>query len=115
MNSSESCEARSFLNAGNVNFVPVKIVELLADPKFSPSTKKDSNGKIIIIAPYDAQRNLYEHEIQKRGKFEMDSNGDWLPFDKSRVEIRTHQGVQGYEASVVIVDLTRSDTLGMTA
>lgn len=99
-------KARSFLNVGNVNFTLSKVAKLLADRAFSASTKKDSNGKVLIIAPYDARRNLYTHELRKRG--------DWIPFDKSRVEIRTRQRAQGYEASVVVVDLTRSDTPGMT-
>lgn len=114
MNSTESCEARSFCNRGNVNYVLVKVVELLADPRFCPTAKDGKDGKVMIIAPYDAQRSLYIHELQKRGNFEMDSKGNWVPFDKSRVEIRTHQGAQGHEASVVIIDLTRSVTPGMT-
>ncbi|KAL2282588.1 hypothetical protein FJTKL_10449 [Diaporthe vaccinii] len=39
MNSFESCEARSLYTVGNVNFALHKVVELLADPKFSRSTK----------------------------------------------------------------------------
>lgn len=107
-------KGRSFFNVGNVNLALTKAAELLADPNFSPTTKKDSNGKVLIIAPYDAQRNLYTHELQKRARVELDTKGEWIAFDKSRIEIRTHQGAQGYEASVVIVDLTRSDTPGMT-
>lgn len=114
MNSSESCEARSFLNHGNVNFVLVKVIDLLADPDFSPSIGERIDGKVMIIVPYDAQRNLYTYELQKRGNLEMDSKGNWVQFDKSRVEIRTHQGAQGHEASVAIIDLTRSDKPGMT-
>lgn len=188
-NSFENCEARSFSNVGNVNFVLLKVADLLADPSFSPTSKSDA--KVMIIAPYDAQRNLYTHELQKRASWEMDSKGNWasftsgsgatngaqrssvlssseelidllsdpqfskstkkgldadvliiapyeaqrnlyeyelqrraslelnskgnwVRFDKSRIKIRTHQGAQGHEASVVIVDLTLSDAPGMT-
>lgn len=109
MNSFESCEARSFLNCGNVNFALAKVIDLLADPTFG------IDSKVMIITPYESQRNLYTYELQKRGMWEMDSKGNWVQFDKSRVEIRTHQGAQGHEASVVIIDLTRSDAPGMTA
>lgn len=114
MNSSESSEARSFRNFGNVNYVLEKVVELLADPEFSTSAKNRNDGKVMIVAPYEAQRSLYTHELQRRGNWEMGSKGNWVPFDKSRIEIRTHQGAQGHEASVVIIDLTRSNAPGMT-
>lgn len=114
MNTFERCEARSFSNVGNVNFVLTKIVDLLADDKFASTGKGGTDGKVMIIAPCDAQRNLYTLELQKRSTQEMNSKGDFVPFDKSRVEIRTHQGAQGHEASVVIIDLTRSDSPGMT-
>ncbi|KAK7711272.1 hypothetical protein SLS64_005294 [Diaporthe eres] len=67
MNSFESCEARSFCNVGNVNFALQKVVDLLADPKFSKSTKKGIEAKVMIIAPYEVQRNLYTYEMQKHG------------------------------------------------
>ncbi|KAJ0118255.1 hypothetical protein J7T55_009038 [Diaporthe amygdali] len=109
-NSFESCEARSFSNVGNVNMVLTKLVTLLADDNFN-------GGTVMIIAPYEAQRNLYTHELQKRSQIEITGVGhkaQWVSFDKSRIEIRTHQGAQGHQAHVVIVDLTRSDSPGMT-
>lgn len=109
-NTRESCEAHSFQNVGNVNMVLNMLVKLLADTNFN-------GGTVMIIAPYEAQRSLYAHELQKHSDKEMvgeKNNGKWVKFDKSRVEVRTHQGAQGHEASVVIVDLTRSDSPGMT-
>lgn len=91
-----------------------ELIDLLADPQFSKSTKKGLDADVLIIAPYEAQRNLYEYELQRRASLELKSKGNWVRFDKSRIKIRTHQGAQGHEASVVIVDLTRSDSPGMT-
>lgn len=69
----------------------------------------------MIVVPYEAQKNLYHHELQKRAVQEMDSKGkEWVDFPKDQIEIRTHQGAQGYEASVVIIDLVRSDSPGHT-
>lgn len=91
-----------------------ELVDLLADPQFTKTTNKGLNADVMIIAPYEAQRNLYEYELQRRASLELNSKGDWVRFDKSRIKVRTHQGAQGHEASVVIVDLTRSDAPGMT-
>lgn len=115
MNSRENSQARSFSNIGHVNFVLANIADLLGDHAFRPSKKKPNDGKVMIIVPYKAQRNLYNHELQKRAVRERDSKGlKWVDFNKDQVEIRTHQGAQGHEASVVIVDLTRSDAPGHT-
>lgn len=91
-----------------------ELINLLADPQFTKTTSKGLEADVMIISPYEAQRNLYEHELQRRASLELNSKGDWVSFDKSRIKVRTHQGAQGHEASVVIVDLTRSDAPGMT-
>lgn len=107
MNSRENSQARSFSNVGHVNFVLAQLAGLLGNHTFRPSLKKPNDGKIMIIVPYEAQKNLYQYELQKRAVKEKDSKGiDWVDFPKDQIEIRTHQGAQGHEASVVIVDLT---------
>lgn len=115
MKSRENSQARSFSNTGHVNFVLTHIADLLGNHMFRPSKKKPEDGKIMIIVPYEAQKNLYQYELQKRASMERDSKDTkWVDFPKGQIEIRTHQGAQGHEASVVIVDLVRSDTPGHT-
>lgn len=114
MHTLESCVARSFSNVANVNFTLSSLVDLLADPRFAPTRARPNDGKVMVIAPYDAQRTLYTHELQRRADQELNSKGEWVKFDKSRIDIRTHQGAQGHEATLVITDLTRSESAGMT-
>lgn len=116
MNSLENCQARSFSNAGHVNYVLTHVADLLGNHMFRPSKKKPDDGKIMIIVPYEAQKNLYQYELQKRASMERDSKDTkWVDFPKGQIEIRTHQGAQGHEASVVIIDLVRSDAPGHTS
>lgn len=115
MKSRENCQARSFSNSGHVNYVLTHVADLLGNPMFRPPKKKPDDGKIMIIVPYEAQKNLYQYELQKRASMEWNSKDtDWVDYPKDQVEIRTHQGAQGHEASVVIIDLVRSDTPGHT-
>lgn len=114
MHTLESCVARSFSIVANVNFTLSSLVDLLADPRFAPTRARPNDGKVMIIAHYDAQRTLYTHELQRRADQELNSKGEYVKFDKSRIDIRTHQGAQGHEATLVITDLTRSESAGMT-
>ncbi|KAG6364808.1 hypothetical protein INS49_006412 [Diaporthe citri] len=52
MDSFETCEARSFRNVGNVKFVLEKV--------------DGNDAKVMIIAPYEVQRNLYMYELRAR-------------------------------------------------
>lgn len=116
MKSRENCQARSFSNAGHVNYVLTHVADLLGNRMFRPSKKKPDDGKIMIIVPYESQKNLYQYELQKRASMERDSKDTkWVDFPKGQIEIRTHQGAQGHEASVVIIDLVRSDAPGHTS
>lgn len=115
MKSRENSQARSFSNGEHVNYVLTHVADLLGNHMFRPSKKKPEDGKIMIIVPYENQKNLYQYELQKRASMERNSNDtDWVDYAKDRIEIRTHQGAQGHEASVVIIDLVRSDTPGHT-
>lgn len=116
MNSREISKARSFSNVEHVNFVLAHVADLLGNHKFRPSKSKPEDGKVMIIVPYEAQKKLYENELQKRAAKERNVKGDeWVDFPKDQIEIRTHQGAQGHEASVVIIDLVRSDSPGHTS
>lgn len=98
MNSFENCEARSF-NVGNVNFVLEKLIDLLSDPNFFSTGKNGNDAKVLIVAPYQAQRSLYMHELQKRASWDVNNKGKWVPFDKSRVEIRTQRSPSSASSS----------------
>lgn len=114
MKSIEREDGRSFSNIANVNYVFQTVVDLMADVDFAPTALNPNAGKILIVPTYEAQRNLYSSELKKRGKYEHTSEGRFIEFDKSRIEIRSHEGAQGHEASVVIVDLVRSSGPGFT-
>lgn len=82
-NSRENCQTRSFSNIGHVNFVLAHIADLFGNHAFRPSKKKPNDGKIMIIVPYEDQRTLYHHELQKRAVRERDSKGlKWVDFNK---------------------------------
>ncbi|KAL1863922.1 hypothetical protein Daus18300_008071 [Diaporthe australafricana] len=73
LDSHESSEARSFLSPTHVNFALAKVAEHCLDPTFAPN-KKGKVGKVIIIAPYEAQRNLYTYDLKKRASVEKMTN-----------------------------------------
>lgn len=98
MNSFENCEARSFCNVANVNFI-LEARRPALGPSTSPLPARMNDAKVLIVAPYQAQRSLYMHEPQKRASWEMNSKGDWDPFDKSRVEIRTQRSPSSASSS----------------
>ncbi|ROV94031.1 hypothetical protein VMCG_08238 [Cytospora schulzeri] len=83
-----------------------QVHDLLADA--------DLNGRVMIIAPYQAQIDLYEWELSRRCAIELDSSNKPFAFDRSRVYLCTHQFAQGAEADVVFVDLVGCDMPGMT-
>lgn len=114
INLRESCDARSFSNVGNVNFTLANLVDLLDDKRFVPTRNGPNGGKVMVIVPYEAQRNLYAHKLQKRAAWEINSKEILRPFNKAHIDVRTHHGAQGHKASIVIVDLTRSNAPGHT-
>lgn len=102
-----SCNTMSNSNIAHVNYVLQHIVDLLGDPKFA-------SGTILIVVFYEAQRNLYSSELGKRANLELNSEGKYVEFDKSRIDVRTHHGAQGHDATMVIVDMVRSNKVGFT-
>lgn len=106
LNSREGVSGRSATNMTNANFVMAQVHNLLADDDFT--------GKIMIIAPYQGQMEIYEWELSQRCSIEYDSSNKRFTFDRSRIHLCTHQGAQGVEAEVVFIDMVRSDKPGMT-
>lgn len=81
MGSRENSQERSISNTGHVNFILAHLANLLGNHKFRPSKNKPNDGKVMIIVPYEAQKNPYVHELQKRAVKEKDSKGnEWVDF-----------------------------------
>lgn len=105
-------DGRSFSNIAHVNYGLQAVVDLLANVDFAPTEKNP--GTVLIVVPYEAQRNLYSTQLKQRGAWEHTSDGKFVEFDKSRIEIRSHEGAQGHEATAVIIDLVRHSGPGHT-
>lgn len=67
------------------------------------ATSPGRGAKIIIVAPYEGQKNLI---------MDLPPGVSDVEFVRDLVEVRTILGVQGHEAAIVIFDTTRSKRLG---
>ncbi|KAK8033983.1 PhoH-like protein [Apiospora rasikravindrae] len=66
-------------------------------------TTPGQRSRIVVIAPYDGQKNLYKE------MFARISNAEFV---RGLVEVHTILGVQGHEADLVIFDMTRTSNFG---
>jgi AAA domain/Zinc knuckle len=79
------------------------LVDDLCDYKEFTSLDQTRPGTVTIAPMYRAQVSGYNKGLQRS-----------KTIDRSRVKVRTIDGMQGYEDDVVIVDLTRAQGVGFT-
>ncbi|KAK4458386.1 P-loop containing nucleoside triphosphate hydrolase protein [Cladorrhinum samala] len=88
-------DGTSCYNPQHTRWVMNRVHELLADPKFLQARRQEL-GTILIISPYKRAYEQYKKEIKKLPR--------WA---RERVEARTVDVVQGYEADFVFLDFVK--------
>ncbi|KAK7968101.1 SEN1 N terminal-domain-containing protein [Apiospora aurea] len=105
----EEKEDTSFLNRTNAGLVVRMVINVFKQQLCAINPTDSTPGKrarVIVIAPYAAQRRLYNELFAKVSDAE---------FVRELVEIRTIPLVQGHEAEIVIFDTVRTTSIGFLA
>ncbi|KAK8113593.1 nonsense transcript regulator [Apiospora sp. TS-2023a] len=106
MQSYEDQDGTSYLNHTNAGFVVRAVVNAFKQDLCAIHPTETTPGKrarIVIISPYDAQRQLYNELLSRVSDAE---------FVRDLVDVRTIPHVQGHEGELVFFDTVRTSRLG---
>ncbi|KAK8064317.1 NAM7-nonsense-mediated mRNA decay protein [Apiospora saccharicola] len=106
MPSYEAQDGTSYLNHTNAGFVVRAVVNAFKQELCAVHPTETNPGKrarIVIISPYDAQRQLYNELLSRVSDAE---------FVRDLVDVRTIPHVQGHEGELVFFDTVRTSRLG---
>lgn len=116
MSSKESAHGFSYRNDANLAYARQKLIDCLED---QPIIDRRGNqiwhklqGNTLYVCPYTSQLDAMKWAMQELGKWAYTSSGKLVEVDLARFDFRTHMGVQGFQASMVIVDYVRSRAPG---